>query len=236
MKRMLIIMLLITIAALGSVSAQAQPKQKNEHKKGSKQQVARKIYINFARLDELQSLPGISKETAQAIIDARPYESVNDLLKIDGIDEELLKSLEKFIQVRMNVNGTPPEELEKLPWLTSEIAHAIVDEAPYPIVDGSPYTGLGALMLIDGMNESILAEIQDFLEIRMDINAASLEDLQTLPGMTPEIAGAILEKRPFDRIEELLSVDGVDESLLAGIERLIYAEKRRGRKMPGQGR
>jgi DNA uptake protein ComE-like DNA-binding protein len=37
-----------------------------------------------------------------------------------------------------------------------------------------------------------------------DINAASATDLETLPGVTPELAGKIVEKRPYAATRDLV--------------------------------
>jgi competence ComEA-like helix-hairpin-helix protein len=52
-----------------------------------------KIDINTATLSQLDELIGIGPKYAQAIIDARPYSSVDDLLKIKGIGEKTLQKI-----------------------------------------------------------------------------------------------------------------------------------------------
>jgi competence ComEA-like helix-hairpin-helix protein len=54
---------------------------------------ADKIDINTATLSQLDELIGIGPKYAQAIIDARPYSSVDDLLKIKGIGEKTLQKI-----------------------------------------------------------------------------------------------------------------------------------------------
>lgn len=56
----------------------------------------------------------------------------------------------------------------------------------------------------------------------LDLNAASAEELTSLPGIGPELARRIVERRetagPFTAVEELLEVPGIGEAKLAALE------------------
>ena len=51
------------------------------------------IDINFASISELDELYGIGEVKAQAIIDSRPYDSVDDLVNAYGIGEATLEKI-----------------------------------------------------------------------------------------------------------------------------------------------
>ena len=59
----------------------------------------------------------------------------------------------------------------------------------------------------------------------VDLNAASSEELQTLPGIGPGRAEAIIDHReshgPFTRIEDILEVSGIGEKTFESIQHLI---------------
>ena len=46
------------------------------------------------------SLPDIGEVKAQAILDGRPYASVEDLERVDGIAEKTIEKLRELVEVR----------------------------------------------------------------------------------------------------------------------------------------
>lgn len=57
------------------------------------------IDINSADIDELDSLPGIGKVTAQKIIDNRPYQSIDDLLNKKIINKSTFEKIKNLISI-----------------------------------------------------------------------------------------------------------------------------------------
>ena len=55
----------------------------------------------------------------------------------------------------------------------------------------------------------------------ININSASLEQLESLPGIGPAKAKAILSARPFSSVEDLTRVKGIKEKILAKIKPYI---------------
>ena len=58
----------------------------------------------------------------------------------------------------------------------------------------------------------------------LDVNSASLEDLQLLPRIGPALAGRIVAHRPFGSVEDLTRVPGIGPRTLEGLRALIVAE------------
>ena len=55
-------------------------------------------------------------------------------------------------------------------------------------------------------------------ETQIDINSASLEELDLLSGIGPVKSQAIVDSRPFDNIDELIDVNGIGEVTLQNIK------------------
>ena len=81
---------------------------------------------------------------------------------------------------------------------------------PLPPTPDMPATGLQSGITSDGL---------------VDLNAATSEELQILPGIGPAKAEAIIEHRlangPFARVEDLVEVSGIGEKTFESLQHLI---------------
>ncbi|MCK5449696.1 helix-hairpin-helix domain-containing protein [Candidatus Pacearchaeota archaeon] len=72
------------------------------------------IDINSASAEDLEELDGIGSVKAQAIIDTRPFNSVDDLIKVYGIGEKTLEKIKlQSLACVENENGEVDEKLDE---------------------------------------------------------------------------------------------------------------------------
>ncbi|MDD2724690.1 MAG: helix-hairpin-helix domain-containing protein [Methylovulum sp.] len=55
------------------------------------------VSLNQASLEEIEALKGVSKKLAENIVSERPFESLDEVLKVKGIGSRLLDKIRQFI-------------------------------------------------------------------------------------------------------------------------------------------
>jgi len=83
-------------AKLGKLQVSATPAAAN---KKDKTTADGSVSLNHASLKELAALKGISKKLADHIVSARPFKSLDDLLKVKGVSPKLLRKVRDFVKL-----------------------------------------------------------------------------------------------------------------------------------------
>jgi competence protein ComEA len=81
-------------------AADEKAKAKTGEKKPAKLAPGQKVNLNTATKEQLDALPEIGPVKAQAIIDGRPYKTIEDVMKVKGIKEGTFNKIKDSITVQ----------------------------------------------------------------------------------------------------------------------------------------
>ena len=135
--------------------------------------------------------------------------------------QEKAKAKTTTVAAPIDVNSATQAELMELPGVGEAIAKKIVDGRPYKTVDDLTTAGVPA---------AIVAKIKPLaiataLPAAVDVNTATVGQLETLPGVGPAMAKAIMEARPYNKFDDLGRVKGLGEAKLAALRgRVSFAK------------
>ena len=72
--------------------------------------------INTAAKEDLDALPGIGPVKAQAIIEARPFKTIEDIMKVKGIKDGEFSKIRDLITVKMKRIDAQRRGLDRTFW------------------------------------------------------------------------------------------------------------------------
>jgi competence protein ComEA len=152
-----------------------------------------RIELNQAGRADLLQLPGVGENLAQRIENYRHehggFRSVDELARVEGIGPATLEKLRPWVCVQAEEGeeeSSPPDRKGKPP--------------------PSPDKGMSAPA------QGVVSKKTAGLSDAIDINRATAEELQRLPGIGPKLAQRIVEERgkgPFKSAEDLRRVPGI---------------------------
>jgi competence protein ComEA len=125
--------------------------------------------------------------------------------------QEKAKSTEKAKVVEpIDVNSASADDLMDLPGVGEALSKKIIDGRPYKTLDDLKGAGIPA---------ATIAKIKPLAIARplpapVDVNTATAERLETLPGVGPALSKAIMEGRPYAHFDDLAKVKGLGEAKL----------------------
>ena len=173
---------------------------------------ASKVNLNIADVGLVSNLlaqagaspdDALTEDLANKIVEGRPYRTVRDLARVEGMTSELLYGAQ---QEMVSVNGQPSAVNQRFPTATPR---GLVDLATIYSVDAST----------DPNGEPLV-----------DINTADAEALtqvsgqQNQPVFTQAEAESLIQQRDFDKFSALMDVQAVSDELFNNIRDQLTTE------------
>uniref|UniRef100_A0A7C3Z1G5 DNA-binding protein n=1 Tax=Desulfobacca acetoxidans TaxID=60893 RepID=A0A7C3Z1G5_9BACT len=157
------------------------------------------VDLNTADQKTLESLPGIGPALATRIMDARPIRSLEELAKVKGMTKAKVAALKD----KVTLGPVAPAAKTEIPPEKPAPAQAA---PPQPATAKKPE----AAKLAPGE--------------RVNLNTASQEELEKIPGIGPVKAKAIIAGRPYKTPEDIMKVRGIKEGIYRKIKDYITVQ------------
>jgi competence protein ComEA len=155
------------------------------------------VDLNSASQKELEALPGVGSATSKKIVANRPYKSVDELSKA-GLSAKLIEKLKPLVTVGSGTSA----------------AESTAASAPAKVTSTAPASA-------KKIEKSASSAAGLAPGEKVNINTANKELLDKLPGIGPVKAQAIIDGRPYEKIEDIMKVKGIKQGEFNKIKNLI---------------
>jgi competence protein ComEA len=175
------------------------------------------VDLNTASDKELESIKGVGPATAKKIVAGRPYKSVDELSKA-GLSAKQVDAIKPFVTVG-STGPAPAAPAKEAP------AKAATTMAPAkPTAEAKPAKETKTEKGTKSAEKATKSAMKLAPGQKMNINTATKEQLDALPGIGPVKAQAIIDGRPYKKPEDIMKVKGIKQGEFSKIKDVITVE------------
>lgn len=152
---------------------------------------------NTAPEADIATMPHMTAALAKELVAARPFANTSayDAFLGTKLSKEQRAELYPKLWVHLNLNAATREEILLVPGMGPRMVREFLEYRPYKTM----------AMFRKEMGKYVTAEevarLEQYTFVPMDINTASDEDLNTIPGFGPRMLREFKEYRPFTSAE-----------------------------------
>jgi competence protein ComEA len=171
------------------------------------------VDLNSASEKDLEALPGVGPATAKKIMAGRPYKSTDELKKA-GLNDKAVEALKPLVTAGPAAAAPTPAKAA-IPAAPAKETPATKEKAAK-----EPVAKEKAAKESAG-KEKTPAAPKLAPGQKVNINSADKATLDALPEIGPVLAQAIIDGRPYTKIEDVMKVKGIKEGKFTKIKDLI---------------
>jgi competence protein ComEA len=113
----------------------------------------------------------------------------------------------------VNLNAATPEQLDTIPNIGEKRSEAIIK--------GRPYKTTQELVTKKVLTQGIFDKIKDKITVKVNLNTASAEELDSLPGIGEKRSDAIIKGRPYKSVADLTAKKVLTPSVVDKIKTFV---------------
>ena len=155
-------------------------------------------------------------------------EDITEEIEYEEVSEEIIEEKERiFVYVAGEVKNPGVIQLEEGARVDEAVnkAGGITEMANLTNINLAKVVEDGEKIYISNQNEEIILEENQKSSVKININKASISELQSLNGLGPAMAQKIIEYRksngPFKSLDELKNVSGIGDNKFKELESQI---------------
>jgi DNA uptake protein ComE-like DNA-binding protein len=191
---------------------------------GAFAQVGKSELVNpdLASEKELLALPHMNARLVKSVIEQRPFMNMTSLHGLLGksLSKEQVNELYGKMFVQLNLNSASEEEILLIPGLGKRMLHEFQEYRPYRTI-AQFRKEIGKYV-----DQKEVARLEQYVFVPIRLNAASDEDILTIPGLGKRMLREFKEYRPYKNIEQFRKEIGkyVDKKEVARLERYVTVD------------